>query len=180
MEPTTLPMPSRNYVARDPREKSVPLSILLSIMPGLGQIYVGCITQGFINVMVVGGTISVLNLNTGGLEPFLGIFLAFFWLYNMIDAGRRAQNFNQQLAGMGPDALLSQDTGSALIGGLVILLLGMISLAHVSFGLSMAWMERWWPLVLILVGGYQVWRVVLEYRRKEKNQEMTEQHEVIS
>lgn len=175
MEPANPPMTCRTYATRDPREKSAPLAVLLSAMPGLGQIYVGATSHGFINVLVVGAVISVLGAGAGGLEPLLGMFLAFYWLANMVDAGRRAQAYNQQLAGQG--SLPVPETGGALLGGLLILFLGLFALLHVTFGLSMAWAERWWPLGLILVGGFLVGQVVAAHRRQRTQPEVSRMDE---
>ena len=41
----------------------------------------------------------------GGAEPLFGIFLAFFWLFNIVDAWRRATFYNNALAGIGPATL---------------------------------------------------------------------------
>ena len=70
-------------------------------MPGLGQIYVGYYQQGFINMAVVAITITLLSSGARGAEPLFGLFLAFFWLYNMIDANRRAHHYNRVIDGLG-------------------------------------------------------------------------------
>lgn len=156
MEPNVSPLPRREYAIRDPREKSVPLAVLLSSLPGLGQIYAGAVREGFTYVLVVGGVISALNLDMGALHPLLGLFLAFFWLYNMIDAGQRAQAFNLSLNGTALEIRPATDTQGMLVGGLALVLLGLLALAQVTFGLSLAWIGRWWPLALILLGGLLV------------------------
>ena len=69
-------------------------------MPGLGQVYVGYYTRGFVHAIVVASIITVLNLEVLELEPLFAMFLAFFWLYNIIDAGRRAAMYNHVLAGV--------------------------------------------------------------------------------
>jgi hypothetical protein len=33
-------------------------------------------------------------------------------------------------------------------------------LAHLRFGLSMAWVERWWPVALVGLGIHLVWKAV--------------------
>ena len=38
--------------------------------------------QGFVNVLVIGSLIAMLADGVGRLEPLVGIFLAFYWLYN--------------------------------------------------------------------------------------------------
>jgi hypothetical protein len=61
----------------DPRRKSPILASILSLMPGLGQIYVGYYRVGFIHILVVGSCITLLNAMDGdGIAPLLGFFLA--------------------------------------------------------------------------------------------------------
>ncbi len=65
--------------------KSPLVATLLSCMPGLGQIYVGYYQQGFTNMFVVAGTIAILSSSVmRGAEPFFGVFLSFFWIYQMM------------------------------------------------------------------------------------------------
>ncbi|MCK4305137.1 MAG: hypothetical protein KAY24_12945, partial [Candidatus Eisenbacteria sp.] len=54
--------------------KSPGLAALCSLMPGLGQIYVGYYRSGFLNILIVSGIITVLARGAAaGLEPFLGV-----------------------------------------------------------------------------------------------------------
>ena len=89
----------------------------LSAMPGLGQVYVGYYQRGFLHAIVVAGLIAILaSGEPGALTPLFGLFLAFFWLYNMIDAARRATLYNQALAG-GHEPDLPADFESPGLGG---------------------------------------------------------------
>jgi len=100
----------------DSRRKSPFLACLLSAFPGLGQVYVGYYQRGFIHVAVVAVLITLLANDLGPLIPLAGIFLAFFWLYNVIDAGRRAALYNEVLDGR-TDIELPQDLKTPAIGG---------------------------------------------------------------
>ena len=72
----------------NPMRKSPALAAWLSLMPGLGQIYVGYYKAGFITILVVVSIIMLLARSGDSVGPFLGSFLAFFWVFNMIDAHR--------------------------------------------------------------------------------------------
>jgi hypothetical protein len=152
----------------DPRKKSVMLAILLSAMPGLGQVYVGHYDLGFRNILVVCGLIALLA--TGAvhrLEPVVGIFLAFYWLQNLVDAGRRASFYNQALAGVRPmdlpeDMKAPQRFGS-LGGGILLIAVGLTLFANTMFDVPLEWLAQWWPLGLVGAGA---WLVVADRRAR--------------
>jgi len=76
-----------------PERKSPLTATLLSCMPGLGQVYVGYYQRGFVNIAVAAGVIFLLNqYELREFQPLLGVFLPFFWIYNMIDAARCAHS----------------------------------------------------------------------------------------
>jgi len=153
------------YLGNDPRRKSPILAMVLSLMPGLGQIYVGFYQQGFINIIVIASIISVLTSYVPPyMEPLLGLFLAFYWLYNIVDAGRRAAFYNQALAGMTdtpvPAEFKSLTEKGSMVGGAALVLLGIFFLAHTRFGMPLEWLEQWWPMALVIAGLfllYQRW-----------------------
>ena len=156
----------------DPRRKSPVLALVLSLMPGLGQVYVGYYQQGFTNVLVAASIIAVLSSNmAGGAEAFLGLFLGFFWLYNIVDAWRRATFYNNALAGIGPAAMPEDFTvpGSrgTLAGGAALVLIGVIALSHTLFGMSLDWLEKWWPLALVGVGGWLIYPSIMGKKKDD-------------
>jgi hypothetical protein len=133
-------------------------------MPGLGQVYVGYYQRGFIHALTTGFIIAILDSEPRGFRsilPMIAIFLAFFWLYNIIDAGRRAAFYNYALAG-GKDIDLPRDFAlpihGSIPGGLAIIAVGGIMLANTRFGLSLAWIEEWWPMAVIGFGAYLFYR----------------------
>ncbi len=136
--------------------KSPALAGVLSLMPGLGQVYIGYYVSGFVNIVVVAGCIAVLNSGaSAGLEPFLGTFLAFFWMFNVVDAVRRARLYNfHQLGDRGE----SLPTDSPLVGGTVLLLAGILFTLHVTFGVNMDFLGRYWPVALLGGGAYLIGR----------------------
>lgn len=152
------------YYPDDPRRKSPALATIMSLMPGLGQVYVGYYQQGFTNILIVGGLITLLSSSRFGLwalEPLIGVFLAFFWLYNLVDAGRRATFYNQALAGVDkvslPEDMKLPSGGGSLMGGVVLVVAGFVIFSNTMFGLSLEWLERWWPVGLVAVGVYLIY-----------------------
>ena len=160
--PPATATPQAYHARTDSRTKSPFLATLLSLMPGLGQVYVGYYQQGFINILVVGSLIVLLSLDVDDLAPLVGLFLAFFWLYNMVDASRRAGFYNHALAGLTetglPDEMQMPDGHGSLVTGIFLLLFGLFSFAHTHFGVSLDWLADAWPVVLILMGLYLIYR----------------------
>jgi len=158
----------------DPRRKSPALAGILSLMPGLGQVYVGYYNHGFINMAVCGGTIFLLSISgheyptLRALDPFLGFFLGFYWLYNIVDAFRRAAFYNQSLAGLGPvdipEDMKLPKTGGSMAGGITLIVIGLLLFANTALGMSLDWLEKWWPMGLVLLGAWLVYRNVSEKR----------------
>jgi hypothetical protein len=153
----------RDRFVDDPRRKSVMLAMLLSLMPGLGQVYVGYYNVGFRNILVVCGLVTLLSTNgMRELEPVVALFMGFFWLHNIVDAGRRASFYNQALAGIRPmelpeDMKAPQALGS-LAGGVLLVAAGLLLFAHTMFYVSLDWLARWWPLALVGAGVWLVYR----------------------
>ncbi|MDA1094112.1 MAG: DUF5668 domain-containing protein [Acidobacteria bacterium] len=150
--------------------KSPGLACLLSLMPGVGQVYVGYYKVGFIHNIIFGSTIAFLA--SGGpdaLVPLMAIFLAFFSVYNIVDAGRRATLYNLALDGMEGIELPDMNTtmpsfGGSLGGGLALIILGVILLANTLFGMRLDWIEEWWPVAPILIGVYLITKALQERR----------------
>jgi TM2 domain-containing membrane protein YozV len=161
----------RGFGADDPRRKSPVLaSVLSAVMPGLGQIYLGYYVRGFSHALVFICTITALaSSRIHGLEPFFGVFLAFFYLYNIIDAGRRAMIHNQALAGMDPGAMpedFKMPGGGSLAGGIALIVLGGLLLLNTHFDVSLEWLEDWWPAGLIIMGAWLAWKAMREKQRR--------------
>jgi hypothetical protein len=164
-------------ISRDPRAKSTALACVLSAMPGLGQVYVGYYQRGFIHIAVVGAILILLNL-PGGYNPLIpgaAIFMAFFWLYNIIDAGRRAVLYNLALAGGHalemPEDVKMPAAGGSILGGLVLIVAGFILLLNTGFGFSLVWLKDWWPVGGILVGIYLLAKGILDRNEAQSKAE---------
>jgi hypothetical protein len=137
-------------------------------MPGLGQIYVGYYQRGFIHAFVVAGMFFILNVldERSPLFPAGMVFMIFFWFYNIIDAGRRASLYNQLLVGTEtvelPEDFRMPGVRGSIFGGLLLIIAGGIILSHTAYGLSLSWLEDWWPVGLFLIGGYLIVKGIQE------------------
>ena len=152
--------------AFNPHGKSPALACFLSLMPGLGQIYVGYYQRGFIHALGFAGLIAMLatfsEREFTPLAPMTGIFMAFFYLYNVIDAGRRAALYNQALQGGAsiplPSDMEQPGIRGSLVGGALLVGVGLIMLSHTRFDMPMDWVEDWWPVAPILIGAWLIYK----------------------
>ena len=174
-QPAAQPPPAASYAVpaaavrvQGLQHKSPFIACVLSLMPGVGQIYVGYYKLGFIHNVVFASTIMLLSTRLPDpLYPLLGIFLAFFFIYNIVDAGRRAIYYNLALDGVEGIELPSMNLsvpsfGGSFAGGLAMIGLGGILLANTLAGVSLDWIEEWWPAAPILLGVYLVWKALQE------------------
>jgi 1,4-dihydroxy-2-naphthoate octaprenyltransferase len=115
--------------------------------------------------------ITILSAkHMGGLEPLLGTFLGFFWLFNIIDAVRMANLYNDALTGL-DDAELKRSLARAgakgtIGGGVAFLVVGLLILLHNAFGMSMYWLEDWWPIIPIAFGAYLLYQGISDRRKR--------------
>jgi hypothetical protein len=153
------------------RRKSPALAAVLSILPGLGQIYIGFYRRGFLQILVTAGTISLLN--SGRLhhaEPLFALFLSFFWFFAVIDAVRMAQLYNDAMSGLNDEEMRKSlaaagDRGS-IGGGILLFGAGLLALLHNLFDLPLEWLADWWPLVPVIFGGYLLYRGIRDRRKR--------------
>jgi len=148
-----------------PRPKSPAMACILSLVPGLGQIYVGYYGMGFLHAVVAAAIFSIL-LSGPSLEifPMLVVFFIFFMLYNIVDAGRRAALYNLAIAGSPgidlPQQLKVPRFGGSIFGGVMFIVGGFVLLMHTKFQLSLDWVEDWWPVVPMIFGAFLIYRAI--------------------
>lgn len=148
------------------QRKSPVVAGLLSLMPGAGQIYVGYYRLGFIHNIIFAANIAFLAGGGGpfpSLAPAAAIFLPFFVIYNIVDAGRRATLYNLALDGMegielpslNMDAALPLPSiGGSVGGGAILIVVSVILLSNTLLGISLDWIAAWWPAAPLGLGVY--------------------------
>ena len=112
------------------------------------------------NIAIVALVITlVASSSVQGVDVFFGLFLAFFWLYNIIDANRKAVLFNQALDGVNgielPEDFQLPEKGS-MSAGVVLVVIGLILFFNTKFDMSLEWLEEWWPLAAVGFGIYLI------------------------
>jgi hypothetical protein len=151
--------------AKSPKtfRKSPWLAAILSLFPGIGQVYVGYYAVGFIYALVMIGCIMILSSSEAdSTGPMVGTFLAFFWIFNMFDAARRASMYNRGLAG---EDAPKMPTDSPLIGGILLAILGIVMTLQITLGVDMDFITKVWPLAILVMGIYFIWKY-LRMRRE--------------
>jgi len=142
------------------------LASILSLVPGLGQIYVGYYQRGFIHAITVVTLIAFAANADATFGPPVGFFVAFFWLYNIIDAGRRATLYNLALAGGTemelPEDLVAFGMRGSILGGSLLIVGGFLLLMHTKFDVPMEWVADWWPVGPMIFGVYLLAKAVQE------------------
>lgn len=146
--------------------KSPLLAGLLSMMPGLGQVYLGYYKHGF---LFTGAFFGLVLIASSTVEPVLPVFVficTFFYFFNIIDAIRRAKIYNQVIDGIShaklPDAMDIPHLGGSIGLGTVLVAAGFILFLHTMFGMSLAWIGDWWPAGVIGFGAYLIYKDLKE------------------
>jgi hypothetical protein len=143
--------------------------ILAGFFPfGVGAVYCSQYAKGLAHLLIFVMLIFASD-HAGDWGWVFGIGVAFFWVYQIIDAVRTAHAL--QAGQPAPDPLgLGQtfsmgekfDTGKIPVGAIVLIGLGVLFLLH-TMGMNFGF-DRLWPLLLVFFGGW------LFYRQRERAQ----------
>jgi len=144
----------------DPRDKSPRIAAAMSVVPGLGQIYIGYYVRGFVTAATFILMVYMANQVPGDIAPIFGFSAAFVWMFNIIDAGRTAALYNHSIAGVEsielPENFKMPATGGSLVGGTLLTAFGLLALSNTALGFSLLWLESWWPVFPLALGVYLI------------------------
>ena len=137
--------------------------ILGAVPFGVGAVYNGQYAKGLAHLFIF--VMLIYGANHSDRWDFVfGIGIAFFVIYQIIDAVRTAKAL--QIGQSAPDPLgLSQafsmgerfDSGKIPVGAVVLIGLGVLFLLH-TMGIMENGLDRFWPLILVLLGGWMFYR----------------------
>jgi hypothetical protein len=138
--------------------------ILAGFFPfGVGAVYTGQYAKGLAHLAVFGLLIAGCNVASNSphgeiLGVICGVGLAFFYVYQIVDAVRSARAIQAGQPAPDPYGLAAtfgggakMDTSKIPIGAILLILIGVLFLLH-TMGLELG-LDRFWPLILIAVGG---------------------------
>lgn len=140
-----LPLPAAATAPAAP--KSPILALVLSLFPGIGQIYNGQPAKALAFFFAWVGSIYL----TAEANPFFAFLIAFTYFYNLVDAWRSASAINARHAG--GLAVAEEDATESPAWGAVLMGVGALLLLNNLGWLRLASLQRYWPLVLIAAGG---------------------------
>lgn len=168
--------PEKQYTApppppprRGPFERTPFLASILSIIPGLGNVYNGLYVRALTFAFIVFGLLAVaINVEEGPKLGFIVPAIVFFWFFNLIDAYRQAVliNYGYEPGRDLPENLATSVRGSGgLALGAVIFLLGFFGLVHHLFPrIDFSVLFELWYIPFLLFGGWLLFQALQERR----------------
>jgi len=155
------------------------LALLLGFIPGVGAIYNGQYAKGLIHAVVFGILVSIVNsAHTGPLEPLFALLIAAWVFYMAFEAYHTARKRRYGVAVEEFSSLFDvrPSHGRFPAGALVLIGLGFIMLLDTTDIISMAQMERYWPVGLIVFGLYLLYARLSPAQRDAHPQPNPEVH----
>ena len=156
----------------DPLHKSPLLAAALSVIPGIGQFYIGYYARGFVTGFSFLTVVAMAGNARGDLGPLLGFSAMFLWIFNIIDAGRMAALYNHATAG-GDSVNMPRDfklpgTGGTMVGGVALMIFGAIALSNTLMGVRLDWLQDWWPVFPLALGAYLLFRGITDSEQERQ------------
>ncbi len=161
--PPTDALPPPPAPAREPappQVKSPALAAFLSVIPGLGHLYVESYQRAIMLVTAIFLSIYLLPLPLSVFAPM------FIWFLGLFDAYRLAQLANLDERRPTPPP---RPRDGSLAFGVFLLVVGAILLVDRFVDIDLSWLIDWWPALLVLGGLYFIlnaWRERGERRRE--------------
>jgi hypothetical protein len=141
------------------------LALVLGLIPGVGAVYNGQYAKGVLHVVVFGGLISVISSGAAdGSEPLFALLIGLMVFYMPIEAFRTARAMERGEAVDELSGLLSsgQSIHRSPALGVVLIILGVVFLLHSLRFWRIADLLPYWPVSLIAVGIYLLYRRVAD------------------
>jgi hypothetical protein len=164
---TPPPLPPGQSVASTPYvqlPKSPGLAAFLSLFPGLGQVYNGQIARAFVFFFAFVGSIY---LTASGHEFPFAFVIPFVYLFNMIDAWKGSTAINRRFLGGEGAGSVEEDGVESPLWGASLVAIGLLVLLSNMGWLDLDRLARWWPLLLIAVGGYFIYGSIQKKKAEE-------------
>jgi len=126
----------------------------LSVIPGLGHVYLGLYQRAVIFFAI---WLVVMAAVPHGRGP-AGLMIPFWWFFVLIDAVRQAKAINA--TGSPESNLLPNEKpmnfSGSLAFGIFLVLVGAFFLADRFLRIDLSFLFDWWPILLIAFGAWQI------------------------
>lgn len=149
-------MEERIVIQQKPPKSPALAAILSFIFPGTGALYNGQFSRGILYMVIFAGLITMQRHGSG--QPFLGLMLAGFYIYQVIDAVNQARLINERAAGAKPEAVAAAAAGEAtapsgsVFWGVVLVVLGGVLLLANFDVIRYDTIFDFWPLAVMGIG----------------------------
>jgi len=150
-------MEEKVIIQKKPPKSPGLAGVLSFFIPGTGALYNAQILKGLVFLIIFSGLVTIQQ--HGEAQPFLGLLLAAFYIYQIIDAVQTSKSINR-LALKGekeekeekveefPQAVKA---GSVFWGAILMAVGGILLLANFEV-ISYGTLFDFWPLVVIVIG----------------------------
>jgi TM2 domain-containing membrane protein YozV len=144
---------------------------LLSIVPGLGQIYNGQVIKAIGIIFLFVSLIILIDIYSSG--PLFPLLLAAVYLGGIVDAYRTAKLYNLISKGLAPAESLRTIPEGSIWWGIILIIVGLLFLLH-NFGIRLYWLSDFWPLLLIAIGVYLLRGFFIRAKNEKQVKEETD------
>lgn len=164
--PAFAPQPVSSAIPAPIGHKNPILAGVLSLFPGVGNIYNGLYMRGVTFFLVIA---CLIGITADGRHPLFGLAIAFFWLFNVIDAYRQATLINYGYAqdlGLLDMPKVPRAGQGGLMAGVLLSLVGLVAIAEEYLEIRLDWIFNLWPFALVAIG---VWLIVASFRGRRQD-----------
>jgi len=138
--------------------------ILAGFFPfGVGAVYCSQYAKGLAHLLIFVMLIYGAD-HAGNWDWIFGLGVAFFWVYQIIDAVRTARALQEgqpapDPMGLGQTFSMGEkfDSGKLPVGAVVLIGLGILFLLH-TMGIFEYGFDRFWPLIIIFLGAWMFYK----------------------
>ena len=141
------------------------LAAILSGFPGMGHVYNGLYMRGVVFFLII---LSLIGIVDGGGPDLFGFAIAFFWIFNVLDAYRQATLINYGYAqdlGLVDLPRHPRASQGGLAAGVILFFIGLFALLERYFDIRLDWIFDLWPFGLVVLGGWMIWASLRDRRR---------------
>jgi len=146
-------------------QKNPWIAAFLSLFPGVGNIYNGLYMRGLIFFLIIMGCIGLADR-----EEAFAAAVAFFWIFNVLDAYRQATLINYGYAqdlGLVDLPKHPRAAQGGIAAGVILTLIGLVALADQYLVIDLRWMIDNWPVALVVIGVWMIWSSLRSRRRAD-------------